>query len=181
MNKSKRYWCALMLVASAAASFAQNARADDQTKVGAGNPAAIALAQKSPLVQSAYRFLLNQAAKIKDTKLRKETLDALSDGTCVRHRANLTDAQKDAIVAKLLAQNLVNPADAASIVGGVKAGIFPALVNDGKACPQLPQKFYSAPGSTSVFGHHSYPGGLPIHESNNETADVHLATEYREI
>jgi len=82
-------------------------------------------------------------------KLRKETLDALSDGTCVRHRANLTDEQKDAIVAKLLAQNLVNPADAASIVGGVKAGIFPALVNDGKACSQLPQKFYSAPGSTS--------------------------------
>lgn len=181
MNKSKQFWCAFFLIAGAAGCLAQSAKADDQTKVGAGNPAAIALAQKSPLVQSAYKFLLSQAAKIKDAKLRKETLDALSDGTCVRHRASVTDAQKDAIIAKLIALNLVNPADAASIVGGVKAGIFPPLVEDGKACPKLPQKFFSAPGSTSVFGHHSYPGGLPIHESNNETADVHLAMEYREI
>src|SRR5215475_7462218 len=181
MKSSKQYLCAVLVFAGVALGAAQTAQADDQTKPGAGNPAAIALARKSPLVQSAYKFLLSQAAKIKDAKLRKETLDALGDGTCVRHRANLTDAQKDAIIAKLTAQNLVNPADAASIVGSVKAGIFPALVNDGKACPQLPQKFYSAPGSTSVFGHHSYPGGLPIHESNNQTADVHLETDYREL
>src|SRR5215475_361125 len=181
MKSSKQYLCAVLVFAGVALGAAQTAQADDQTKPGAGNPAAVALAKKSPLVQSAYKFLLEQAGKIKDGKLRKETLDALSDGTCVRHRANLTDAQKDAIIAKLTAQNLVNPADAASIVGSVKAGIFPPLVNDGKACPQLPQKFFSAPGSTSVFGHHSYPGGLPIHEANNETADVHLATEYREI
>jgi hypothetical protein len=30
-------------------------------------------------------------------------------------------------------------------------------------------------------GHHSYPGGLPIHESNNDTADINLATEYRAV
>jgi len=113
--------------------------------------------------------------------LRKETLDALGDDPCVRHRANLTDAQKDALIATLVAQKLVNAADAASITGGVKAGIFPALVDDGTACPKLPQKFFSAPGSTSVFGHHSYPGGLVVHESNNDVADVHLAKEYREI
>src|SRR5262249_52053882 len=172
-----RYLCAILVCAGVA--FA--AQADDQTKPGAGNAAAIALARKSPLVQSAYKFLLTQAAKIKDDKLRKETLDALGDNPCVRHRANLTDAQKDAIIAMLVAQKLVNPADAASIVGGVKAGVFPALVADGTACPKLPQKFFSAPGSASVFGHHSYPGGLPIHESNNDVADVHLATEYREV
>lgn len=181
MKSSRTYLCAILLCAGIAVCAAQNAKADDQTKTGAGNAAAIALAKKSPLVQSAYQFLLSQAAKIKDDKLRKETLDALGDDPCVRHRANLTDAQKDAIIATLFAQKLVNPADAASITGGVKAGIFPALVNDGTACPRLPQKFFSAPGSSSVFGHHSYPGGLPIHESNNETADVHLATEYREI
>jgi len=177
MKTSNRYLCAILVCAGVA--FA--AQADDQTKPGAGNAAAIALAKKSPLVQSAYKFLLSQAAKIGDDKLRKETLDALGDTPCVQHRANLTDAQKDAIVAALVAQKLVNPADAASIVGGVKAGVFPALVDDGTACPKLPQKFFSAPGSASVFGHHSYPGGLPIHESNNDVADVHLATEYREI
>ncbi|HWY43020.1 MAG TPA: hypothetical protein VNX66_05965 [Candidatus Sulfotelmatobacter sp.] len=180
MNASKRILSALLL-AGATICVTPTAKADDQTKTGAGNPAAIALAKKSPLVQSAYKFLLTQAAKVKDDKLRKETLDALGDAPCVRHRANLTDAQKDSIIQTLIAQKLVNPVDAASLNGGVKAGIFPALVNDGSACPKLPQKFFSAPGSTSVFGHHSYPGGLVVHESNNETADVHLATEYREI
>ncbi len=72
----------------------------------------------------------------------------------------------------LITQGLVKPADAASIVGGVKAGVFPALVDDGSSCPKIPQKFFSAPGSASVFGHHSYPGGLPVHEANNDVADV---------
>jgi hypothetical protein len=156
--------------------------ADDQTKTGAGNAAAIALAKKSPMVRSAYDFLLEQAERIKDGKLRKETLDALgNDATCVRHRANLTDAQKDALVQALVSQGLLNLADGASIQGGAKAGVFPALIDDGTACPKLPQKFFSAPGSTSVFGHHSYPGGLVIHESNNDVADVHLADEYRQV
>ena len=171
-----------LLLAFGATFVAPCSLADDQTKTGAGNPAAIALAKKSPIVQSAYQFDLAQAGRIQDSKLRKETLDALgNDNTCVHHRANLTDAQKDAIVQTLLSQNLVNPADAASIQGGIKAGVFPALVDDSTSCPKLPQKFYSAPGSVSVFGHHSYPGGLPVHVSNNDVADVHLAAEYREI
>lgn len=160
--------------------LATRAAADDQTKPGAGNAAAIALAKKSPIVQSAYQFLLSQAAQIENAKLRKETLDALGD-PCIHHRANLTDAQKDAIVSTLTSEGLVNSADAAAIIGGVKAGIFPPVLNDGSGCPELPQAFYSAPGSTSVNGHHSYPGGLVVHESNNDVADVHLAQEYRQI
>jgi len=166
----------------AASWLAPGSFADDQTKVGAGNTAAIALAKKSPMVQSAYQFVLAQAGRLRDFKLRRETLDALgNDNTCIRHRANLSEAQKDAILQTLLAQNLANPADAASIVGGLKAGVFPPVVEDGTGCPKLPQKFFSAPGSTSVFGHHSYPGGLPVHESNNDIADVHLAAEYRQV
>jgi hypothetical protein len=164
------------------ACMTPKAAADDQTKTGAGNAAAIALAKKSPMVQSAYDFLLAQAARIKDGKLRKETLDALGNPkTCVRHRENLTDAQKAMIVQTLISEKLLNPADAASIVGGATAGVFPPLVDDGTPCPKLPQAFFSAPGSTSVFGHHSYPGGLVIHESNNDVADIHLADEYREV
>jgi hypothetical protein len=156
--------------------------ADDQTLPGAGNADAAALAKKSPMVRSAYGFLQSQARRIKDDKLRKETLDALGNpDTCIQHRKNLTDAQKDAVVQTLIAQGLVNPPDAASIVGGVKAGIFPPVLNDGTNCPKLPQLFFSAPGSTSVFGHHSYPGGRVIHESNNDVADVHLADEYRQV
>jgi hypothetical protein len=165
------------------ASFpAMTVMADDQTQPGAGNPAAIALAKQSPMVQSAYQFVLSQASKIKDNKLRETILDAVGNPhTCIRHRANLTDGQKDTIVQSLISAGLLNPADAASIVGGPKAGVFPAVLNDGSGCPKLPQPFFSAPGSSSVFGHHSYPGGLAVHESNNEVADVHLAEEYRGV
>jgi len=171
--------CAGVILSSGTA-YVNRALADDQTKPGAGNAAAIALAKKSPIVESAYQFLLSQAQRIEDATLRKKTLDALGD-PCIQHRAHLTDAQKDAIVLALTAEGLVNPADAASITGGVKAGIFPPVTNDGSACPKLPQAFFSAPGSTSVNGHHSYPGGLVVHESNNDVADVHLGEEYRQI
>ena len=156
--------------------------AGDQTIPGAGNGNAVAIAKQSPMVQSAYEFVLSQAGNIQDSKLRQETLDALGNPqTCVTHRAGLTSAQKDTIVETLVAQGLLNLSDGASITGGAKAGVFPPVGADGSACPQLPQRFFSAPGSTSVFGHHSYPGGLPIHESNNDVADVHLADEYRTV
>jgi len=172
--------CAGMILAVGTTFLATRAVGHDQTKPGAGNTAAIALAKKSPIVQSAYQFLLSQAERIQDAKLRKETLDALTN-PCIRHRANLSEAQKDAIVATLISQGLVNPANASGITGGVKAGVFPPVLNDGSSCPRLPQAFFSAPGSTSVSGHHSYPGGLVVHESNNDVADVHLAAEYRQI
>src|SRR4030095_17036229 len=158
MKFCKAVICAGVILSSTTVC-GSGAFADDQTKPGAGNAAAIALAKKSPIVQSAYQFLLSQAQRIEDATLRKETLDALGD-PCIRHRANLTEAQKDAIVQTLTAQGLVNPADAASLVGGVKAGVFPPVTNDGCACPKLAHALFSAPGSPSVNGHHSYPGGL---------------------
>jgi hypothetical protein len=167
---------ATILLASGAAFAA------DQTVPGAGNANSAALARRSPIVQSAFNFLLHQAGLIKDPTLRKQTLDAIGNThTCVSHRANLTEAKKDAIVQTLISEGLVNPADAAAIQGGVKAGVFPPVLNDNTACPQLPQPFISAPGSTFPFGHHSYPGGLPVHESNNDTADMNLANEYRAV
>jgi len=166
----------------AAFAVAGTAFGADQTVPGAGNANAVKLGQQSPMVQSAYEFVLSQAHSIKDPFLRKETLDALGNSqTCVTHRANLTDAQKTAILNTLVAQGLLNIADGNSITGGAKAGVFPPVLNENTSCPQLPQPFFSAPGSASVFGHHSYPGGLPIHESNNDVADVHLADEYRAV
>ena len=180
MKMLRAVLCAGIIIAGGVTFFAAAAAGDDQTKPAVGNAAAIALAKKSPMVQSAYQFLLEQGERIQDAQLRKETLDALGD-PCIHHRAKLSEAQKDVIVATLLAQGLVNPANGSGITGGVKAGIFPPVFNDGSSCPKLPQAFFSAPGSTSVSGHHSYPGGLVVHESNNDVADVHLAGEYRQI
>jgi hypothetical protein len=166
------------LLAVVSASFAHAA---DQTVPGQGNANANGVAAKSPLVQSAMEFMVKQAKQIDNDQLRKETLDAIANPlTCVTHRAGLTDQAKQQIVDTLIAQGLVNPADAASIIGGVKAGVFPPVLQESSKCPQLPMFFFAAPGS-AYGGHHSYPGGLPVHESNNETADVHLADEYRGI
>lgn len=161
----------LFLVASLIPASAQT---------GAGNGAAIALAKKSPAVQTAYSYLIGQAQLLQDTTLRTQTLDAITNpNTCVAHRANVSPAMQQTIVTQLIAAGLVDPSLNGTFPGGIIAGVFPAIVNDGTACPQLPQAFFSAPGSTSGSGHHSYPGGLMIHEANNETSDNYLANQYR--
>ena len=53
------------------------ANAQDQTKPGAGNAAAINLSDKSPLVKSAHQFLIGQAQRIQNGALREQTLEIL--------------------------------------------------------------------------------------------------------
>ena len=178
MTPLTRFITTAVLVAGSVAG----AGAADQTVPGQGNANAAALAAQSPLVQSAMHYIVDQAQRIKDQQLHRETLDAVTNPqTCVQHRAGLTDTHKQQIVYALIAAGLVNPNDAATITGDVQAGVFPPVQQDGSACPQLPQPFYAAPGSAYIDGHHSYPGGLPVHEANNEVADVHLADEYRDV
>ena len=169
------------LTLSALLLVAAPASAADQTRPGAGNAAAIALAARSPLVQSAQHTLEHHAAEIHDRALRHATLDAIANrDTCVAHRAQLSDADKDAIVRALVDAKLLVVADGAGIVGGARAGVFPPVADDGGACPQLPQRFWSAPGS-SFGGHHSYPGGLAVHETFNLLSDLHFAAGYRRV
>jgi hypothetical protein len=156
-----------------------SAHAADQTQLGAGNARAEQIGSGSPLVRSAVELLERNAHEIDDATLRAATLDSfLNHGTCIRHRANVTDAVKTQIIATLTAQGLVNPADGAAITGGVKAGIFPPVVNDGTACPTLPLSFEATPGS-NFGGHHSYPGGLAVHESFNDQSSINFADTYR--
>jgi hypothetical protein len=155
------------------------AHAADQTQVGAGNSRAEQIGPASPLVQSAIELLTDNARQIRDDQLRQATQDSfLNPQSCIRHRAKLTDAVKNQIVTTLQAQGLVNSADAASITGGVKAGVFPPVINDGSACPLLPLSFAATPGS-NFGGHHSYPGGLAVHESFNDQSAINFADTYR--
>jgi len=157
------------------------ARAQDQTVPGAGNATAITLSNKSPMVQSAKQFLLNNINRIDDASVRAITLDAIANSTtCVAHRANLTQSDKNAILQALIAAGLVDVRDNGTFPGGLSAGVFPPLLGDGGACPQLPQTFFSAPGSF-FGGHHSYPGGLPVHESFNDVSNQNLAQGYRKV
>ena len=156
-----------------------SAKAADQTQIGAGNARAQQIGSGSPLVQSAVDLLEQNAKRIDDAQLRAVTLDSfLNPNTCIRHRANVTDAIKNQIIASLTTQNLVNPADAAAITGGLKAGIFPPVIGDATSCPMLPLTFKATPGS-NFGGHHSYPGGLAVHESFNDQSSINFADTYR--
>ena len=64
-----------------------------------------------------------------------------------------------------------NPNDDQTFPCGPINGVFPTVLNDNSACPQLPQPFYAAPGSS----HHAYPGGLRVYEANNDVADINRA------
>jgi hypothetical protein len=158
-----------------------SARAQDQSVPGAGNATAIALSNESPMVQSAKEFLLERIKKIDNGTIRAITLDAIANPTtCVTHRAGLKESEKNAILQELIAAGLVDVRDDAAFPNGLKAGLFPPLLEDGSACPKLPQTFFSAPGSF-FGGHHSYPGGLAIHESFNDVSSLNLANGYRRV
>jgi hypothetical protein len=151
----------------------------DQSVPGAGNQAAQQLAARSPLVRSAVALITQHIDQIGDATLRNATLDAATNPlTCVAHRARMSDANKAEILQELLAQGLVDPADERAISGGLKAGIFPPLADEGGTCPRLPQPYATAPAGDN---HHSYPGGLAVHVAVNLSSSLSLADNYRKI
>jgi hypothetical protein len=153
----------------------------DQSVLGAGNQAAQQLAARSPLVNSAVALITKRIAQLTEPTLRSATLDGVTNPlTCVAHRVGMTEANKAEILQALLAEGLVDPADELTIPGGLKAGVFPPLADETGTCPHLPQVFGSAPGSF-FGGHHSYPGGLAVHESFNLSSDLSFADNYRKI
>jgi hypothetical protein len=173
LNRTLALTAAALLFMSALASGA------DQTSLGNGNGAALAIAEKSPLINSAMGFLKQATEHIANPKLKRETLDVLTKpDDCIAHRANLNGTERAAIIKELTDDGLLNPADGGAFPGGLEPGIFPPVRDDGSACPHLPQPFNSAPGS--VFeGHHSYPGGLAMHEAFNDISSLSLAADYR--
>ncbi len=155
--------------------------AANQTEIGAGNAIAVQLSQKSAIVQSALSLLTAQTQKVQDRSLRNITLSAINDPKfCIQHRAGVTEQTQTRILQTLLKSGLVDPKDDATFPGGLKAGIFPPVLQDGKQCPQSPQPFSSAPGS-AFGGHHSYPGGLVLHELFNDLSSQSFANLYRQL
>ncbi len=128
-------------------------------------------APPSHRVATAFAYLQHTAVKIHNEKIRTATLDGLKPDTCIAHRAGLAADQKSEILNNLKAAGFLDSGDA-------MAGVFPPVRDDGSACPKLPQDFTHAPGS-NFGGHHSYPGGLAIHESFNLTSSLNFGNEYR--
>lgn len=125
------------------------------------------------------RRLAQVLETVRDRDLREQTADALfNPQTCVQHRSGLDAAKKQTILDALLRERLYTAADAAAFPGGAAAGVFPPVQAGDGACPKLPQAFYVAPGSNSG-SHHSYPGGLAIHEGFNVSSALSLAENYK--
>ena len=177
----KKLAITLAVMSLASGSLTTLAFAVDQTVPGAGNTSAAQLASSSALVQSARQFIAHRITKIGDRTLARNVHELVEDRqVCIRHRAAESAASKQSIVDKLAAAGLYSAADATAFPGGALAGVLPPVLDAGSTCPHLPQPFFSAPGS--VFGgHHSYPGGLPIHESFNDLSDTSFAANYRRV
>jgi len=143
-------------------------------EMGAGNARAVVTAAASPLVQSSLRLIGREIDSIQDVGVRRQTADAIRNPkTCVASRAHLTEEKRTALRDKLLAEDFVSTTDALS-------GIFPPLIEDGSACPHLPQPFGAAPGSGNG-SHHSYPGGLAVHEAFNSVSAQNFVRGYQRI
>ena len=169
-----------LLLATALALSATAARAD-QTATGPWNARAAQLAEASPLARSSMEFIRSEVAKIHDPLIRQQTEDAVfNPDTCVKSRIGMTEAKKKQTVEKLVTEGLIDPNDAASIPGGLIAGVFPGIRDEATDCPKLPMPYIASPGS--VFGgHNSQPGGLPMHVSVNLNSALNLADGYRRI
>ena len=144
-----------LLAAAAVLALTANAAATDQTGLGAWNAEAARLAGSSALVTTAMAYIKAQAATLRDPQIRRETEDAVfNPDTCIKSRANLTPERKQAVVTQLVAEGLIDESEAGRIPGGLLAGVFPGVRDEGTPCPKLPLPYIGAPGS--VFGgHHS--------------------------
>jgi hypothetical protein len=166
-----------LVFAVTAALLASKAQAADQSQPGAGNADALRTANRSQPVLSAAHYLTESARTIRDARVRKETLDALSFETCVHHRAGLGTSEKQAILADLVAAGFVSASDAASWGPGALNGVFPPVLSDGSSCPRLPMPNFASPGG-GFHGHHSYPGGLVVHVAMNTRIARSLEADY---
>lgn len=170
-----------VIAAGLSLAIATQGLAADQPQMGPWNAGAAKTAEGSPLVTSSLAYIKAQLATVKDDKIRRETEDAaFNPNVCIRHRVGLDDAKKQRILDTLQAESLVDPTEAGRIPGGLLAGMFPPLRDEGTDCPKLPQPYGSAPGS--VFGgHHSQPGGLAVHVAANLMSAQNLADTYRHV
>ena len=171
----------LLLASAALMALSAGAARADQTSPGPWNGEAARIAGSSALVKSSMAFIRAEVAKIHNPLIRRETEDAaFNTETCIKSRIGMTAEKKQQIVDKLIAAGLIDTGEAGRIPGGLIAGVFPGVRDEGTACPKLPMPYYASPGS--VFGgHHSQPGGLPMHVAVNLKSALALADTYRTV
>jgi len=126
-----------------------------------------------PRIAADYQALKTAAASLPPA-LAHDTVEALSDRPCVRHRAYLGTAGKQTIIAQLTQAGFLPPTrDTAKQM----TGLFPPLIDDDSDCPLPLQPFLRSPGG-NMGSHHAWPGGLPQHEHFNRGSAMALSDLY---
>lgn len=134
--------------------------------VTAGNQQAMALARNSSRIMATNDAILAMADALTDSTLRRATLDVLRNPAPTYQLKSPTRADKEDVRQQLLAAGLVT--DQVTL-----EGIFPPVGDPHEA----PQAFWSAPGS-GYASHHSYPGGLAVHEWTNASVAAQFVDSY---
>jgi hypothetical protein len=131
-----------------------------------GNARAAQIARASHFIRAQYGAALQLARSITNARLRDGVLELLTNPVPTYARKYRTAADRQALRDALARAGFVKADD-------VVAGIFPPGT-DGTAAVQ---PFWSAPGS-AYDSHHSYPGGLTVHELFNARMSEHFASSY---
>lgn len=133
--------------------------------LSAANERAAKIAADAPFVRTQTAAIHALAASIGDPKLREDVTSMLRDPS-PRYQRRYPDEASRAALRDAFAREGFVKADAPV------AGIFPPVGTGGIAQP-----FWSAPGSDEN-GHHSYPGGLCVHELFNARMGAQFAQTY---
>src|SRR5579884_1981987 len=134
--------------------------------VTGANRRAAEIAQQSPFIQARYAQVLDLVHSIGDAKLRANVLDLIEHPEPRYARNYPTLVSRTALRDKLAAAGFVKSTDSVS-------GIFPR----GTENERIVQPFWSAPGS-DLNSHHSYPGGLLVHELFNSSMAANFCQTY---
>jgi len=131
-----------------------------------GNARAAQIARASHFIRTQYGGALQLARSITHTRLREPVLELLADPAPTYARKYRTAADRAGLRDTLARAGFVKAGDPIS-------GIFPPGTDGTSAV----QPFWSAPGS-AYDSHHSYPGGLTVHELFNARISDHFAQSY---
>ncbi|HEY9179322.1 MAG TPA: hypothetical protein VIO32_01305, partial [Candidatus Baltobacteraceae bacterium] len=134
--------------------------------LSAGNERAARIASQSPLIRARYAQVLDLVHSIGDAHLRAQVLD-LIENPAPRYAVKYATPASRQELRDALARSGFVKADAPV------SGIFPPGTETGR----IVQPFWSAPGS-DINSHHSYPGGLLVHELFNSTMAANFQHTY---
>jgi hypothetical protein len=122
---------------------------------------------------ASFRFLRTTALQITDPVLRRQVLDILENPAPTFYTASPTQPDRERVCQELVSLGFIKAQDD-RFPEGVCQGVFPPVLNPTNS----PQRFWAAPGG-AYESHHSYPGGLVIHDAFNLRTALSLAENYR--